>query len=263
MDKSTVATSSETPATGSVPETVPRVAPTTGVSSTDVVQDAATPAAPSVQPAPVSTDVVAPGVPAPLQPTQGNTSAISGLTAWKPAKSTVFWVGEGEDEDNGFIHNRASAWNETWEQTYGGYDDPDDRCGYRPCAFTPKQNPFYVALPYNDLTDDGEQKANAKRMPWYDATLPNYESQMDGRWVAVRNGATVCYGQVRDVGPFEQDDTAYVFGTAQTPKNKQGVGAGLDLSPAMRDCLGVGDVSMLEWRFMSTQAVPAGPWHGW
>lgn len=185
----------------------------------------------------------------------------SGITPFKLATTTVFWVGEGKSTDNGFIDNIASAWDVAWEAHYGGYDDPNDRCGYRPCSFTPKENPFYVALPYSDLTDDGEQKSSAQLMPWYDPELPDDESQLKNRWVEVRHNNTTCYGQVEDVGPFSTDDFAYVFGGVTTPQNTFGEKAGIDLSPAMRDCLiPPDDVFPVSWRFVMSEAVPVGPW---
>src|SRR5438874_2455120 len=69
-------------------------------------------------------------------------------SSWKPAIATVFWVGEGPTADNGFIANVKNAWDGEWQAHYGGVDDPHDRCGYWPCSFRPRENPFYIALPY-------------------------------------------------------------------------------------------------------------------
>ena len=89
-----------------------------------------------------------------------------GVDQWKPAIATVFWVGEEAAPDNGFIHNKASAWDVNWQKSFGGIDDPKDRCGYRPCAFKPLENAFYVALPYNDITDAGIRKEDTSFIPW-------------------------------------------------------------------------------------------------
>lgn len=179
---------------------------------------------------------------------------------WKQAIATVFWAGEGESSDNGFIQNRASAWDEEWSTHFGGVDDPDKRCGYRPCAFVPKQNPFYVALPYIERNEDDTVKASARRIPWYSDMLFENGVLLKNHWVEVRSGATSCYGQWEDVGPFETDDFAYVFGEAPSPKNTVDARAGIDLSPAMRDCLKVDDVSTVAWRFVDATHVPQGPW---
>jgi hypothetical protein len=177
--------------------------------------------------------------------------------SWKRGVATVFWVGEDEASDNGFIHNRSSAWDVDWEEHFGGVDDPETRCGFEPCGFVPKENPFYIALPYNDL-ERGRKKENAHIIPWNDPSVK--KSVVKNRWIAVRSKAKVCYGQWQDVGPFEENDTEYVFGDAETPKNTLGMRAGIDLSPAMRDCLGVGDVSTVEWRHVDDEDVPQGPW---
>ena len=65
--------------------------------------------------------------------------------------ATVFWIGEPGSEENGYIPNNSSAWDDLWLQHYGGVDDPSNRNGYFPANFTPKENPFYIALPYNDF----------------------------------------------------------------------------------------------------------------
>jgi hypothetical protein len=179
---------------------------------------------------------------------------------WKKAIATVFWVGEGESTENGYIHNRASAWDEQWEKSFGGEDDPENRCGFNPCSFTPKQNPFYVALPYIERNEDETVKKSARAIPWYTDALFRNGTLLRGRWVEVRSGSVSCFGQWEDVGPFETDDFAYVFGTADTPQNVVDARAGIDLSPALRDCLRVEDVSTVEWRFVGGNTVPVGPW---
>lgn len=177
---------------------------------------------------------------------------------WKRGIATVFWVGEGEGEDNGFISNVPSAWDEDWMEHYGGVDSRDNRCGFQPCAFVPKENPFYVALPYNDLEDDGRKKANAVGIPWNDPSAT--KSVLKNRWIEVRHEGTVCYGQWQDVGPFEEDDIEYVFGDAPNPKNQYGEKAGIDLSPALADCLGVDGSDGVQWRHVEFKNVPTGDW---
>jgi hypothetical protein len=179
-------------------------------------------------------------------------------TKWKAAIATVFWVGEGPAPDNGFISNVKGAWDENWVESFGGVDQPHSRCGFLPCAFKPKENAFYVALPYDDLTEYGLRKRNASVVPW---NRPGARtSVLKNRWIAVQARDVVCYGQWQDVGPFEHDDAAYVFGAAPEPSNRRGVSAGIDLSPAMRDCLGVGHVSRVMWRHVEAVDVPDGPW---
>jgi hypothetical protein len=189
-------------------------------------------------------------------PTQQASSPASG----KRAVTTVFWVGERADRDNDYISNAESAWDRRWEEHFGGYDDPDDRCGYRPCGFEPDENPFYVALPYNDLDDDGDRKDSASDVPWFGAQQTPGGSILKDHWVAVSHKGTTCYGQWEDVGPNNESDFAYVFGSASEPENTFGEDAGLDVSPAMRDCLGMDDVAVTTWRFADADEVADGPW---
>jgi hypothetical protein len=48
------------------------------------------------------------------------------------------------------VANRTSSWDKQWTRSYGGFDDPNSahRSNYIPVKFTPRQNPFYCALPY-------------------------------------------------------------------------------------------------------------------
>ena len=121
-----------------------------------------------------------------------------------------------------------------------------------------ERNPFYVALPYDDLTEDRRRKNTTTIFPW--TTGHPTRSALKNRWLAVRASGRTCYGQWQDVGPFQSDDAAYVFGEAALPINTIGEKAGIDLSPAVRDCLGVGDVSEVLWRHIEADEVPRGPW---
>jgi hypothetical protein len=184
--------------------------------------------------------------------------SLSNIPSWHDAiAATVFWVGETASSDNGGIANAASAWDDYWALHYGGIDDPQHRRGYLP-MFAPKENPFYVALPLNDFDEDGGPiPAIASSVPW--ASAADGESVLKNQWVEIRHDGTSVFAQWEDVGPFLEDDRAYVLGGAR-PANTHGVGAGIDLSPAVRDYLGVGDVSVVEWRLVRDDAVPKGPW---
>ena len=171
-------------------------------------------------------------------------------------RATVFWVGEGATSDNEYISNTVSAWDRNWQENYGGVDNPDSRDGYHPSGFEPKQNPFYFALPYNDLKGDKSRKENSKSIPWYSATSAEGVSIVKNRWIQVSTEEKTCYAQWEDVGPGETDDFDYVFGNA-SPKNSR---YGIDLSPAVRDCLDVGGLSTVWWQFIDNKNVPAGPW---
>jgi hypothetical protein len=175
--------------------------------------------------------------------------------------ATLFWAGEEADKDNKDISNLPSAWDEKWSGHYGGVDDPKKRNGYLPAKFTPKENPFYFALPYNDFTKNGKRKQEvATLVPWAkDAAWGKNESVLKNHWVKVSKGDKVVYAQWEDVGPFNEDDTAYVFGGAQ-PKSKTNKHAGIDLSPAVNDYLGLKDIDTVDWQFVDAKDVPDGPW---
>ncbi len=172
--------------------------------------------------------------------------------------ATIFWVGETPTSSNAYIPNMASAWDSHWQDHYGGVDRGTDRCGFQPCAFGSKENPFYIALPYNDLNPQGHRKPSAANIPWFES-VKQQTSVLKNHWVAVTFAKTTCYGQVEDVGPYEHDDFDYVFGTAHQ-KNQFGQKAGIDISPAVRDCLGMKDNELVDWQFVDDQAVPPGPW---
>ncbi|MCS7092535.1 MAG: hypothetical protein NZM26_04235 [Patescibacteria group bacterium] len=182
----------------------------------------------------------------------------------KGITATVFWVGEpvgnGSSEDNSI-----SAWDDEWLKNYGGYDDPINRNGYYPVGFKPLQNPFYLDLPYNDFDWNGKRKDNAyKVVPWAkEKVWGERESMMKNRWVKISKDGITCYGQIQDAGPYEYDDHEYVFG-GKPPKNKLANNAGMDVSPALRDCLKFNGINNAEnkvnWQFVDEEDVPDGPW---
>ena len=63
--------------------------------------------------------------------------------------------------------------------------------------------------------------------------------------------------------PFRTDHGQYVFGN-ERPKRNLNKGAGLDVSPAVRDFLGLKPTDVTDWRFVEFSEVPRGPWstHG-
>jgi hypothetical protein len=174
--------------------------------------------------------------------------------------ATIFWIGEKGGEDNGGIPNLDSVWDDMWLEHYGGVDDPDDREGYRPASFVPLENPFYAALPYNDFDEDGKKKSGIEKyIPWVDGSESPYESVCKNRWIEVVYGDRKVYVQWEDAGPFGENDIDYVFSDAE-PANGINDSAGIDLSPAARDYLGMGDMAKVSWRFVDEKDVPEGPW---
>jgi hypothetical protein len=178
--------------------------------------------------------------------------------------TTVFWVGE-EPTVNNPVPNTASSWDASWSKSFGGYDDPDpsDRIGYLPKGFSPRQNPFYIALPYNDVVEEKTKDSAIKNIPWFhEAYYREGRSVLKGRWIAIRRGDKVCFGQWEDCGPFGTDDWKYVFGDKQPATTGNG-GAGLDVSPAIRDYLDFRYSTKTDWRFVELYEVHDGPWKNW
>jgi hypothetical protein len=181
---------------------------------------------------------------------------------WHPQiVTTVFWIGETPAGNNP-IPNRSSAWDSNWARNFGGSDSPEpsERRGFIPTRFTPRQNPFYIALPFNDVSGGRTKSESPKIIPWFHETFEKSgQSVLKGRWVAIRNGNRICYAQWEDVGPFRSDHWEYVFGTDR-PRRNLNRGAGLDVSPAVRDFLQLGSSGLTDWRFVDFQEVPSGPW---
>lgn len=177
--------------------------------------------------------------------------------------TTVFWVGEAPTQGNP-TPNHVSSWDTRWVHNYGGYDDPrrvNRGWDFSPKGFAPGLNPFYIALPYNDVLRAGRTKSEAaKVVPWFKSRFRKQgHTVLRGQWVAIRHGGKTCYAQWEDCGPFETSDWMYVFGKAR-PRNRNNNGAGLDVSPAVRDFLGMGSGAHCDWRFMDIRHVPRGPW---
>ena len=207
-----------------------------------------------------------PDAPEPPATTAGRGN-LNNRYPWKNSiVTTVFWVGEAPSGNN-FTPNHASSWDANWAQSYGGFDNPDPaaRRNYLPARFTPRQNPFYVALPYNDVTRGTTKPESRRCIPWFrEAFEREGKSVCRDRWVAVRSrSGKVAYAQWSDCGPFRTDHWQYVFGS-ERPKPNLNKGAGLDVSPAVRDYLGLSSTDLTDWKFVDVRDVPSGPWglHG-
>jgi hypothetical protein len=61
------------------------------------------------------------------------------------------------------------------------------------------------------------------------------------------------------VGPFRADHWQYVFGNERPIPNRNH-GLGLDVSPAVRDFLGMSGMDVCDWKFVDLPEVPNGPW---
>ncbi|MGY1594281.1 hypothetical protein ACI79D_20080 [Geodermatophilus sp. SYSU D00708] len=196
--------------------------------------------------------------------------------------ATTFWVGEIADPDADDGSQLISAYDDNWLESYGGCDgvEIDGVCeterrvasnNYFPTRMTPKQNPFYLDLPFDDVNDPSAAAQRSTVVPW--AHDPGWEEKltdpeqsiMKNRWVAIRKGERVCYGQIQDAGPSVYDDARYVFGTDDArPANQRFNGAGMDVSPALNGCLGFTDLNgsddRVDWWFVDDADVPDGPW---
>src|SRR5215469_12059582 len=166
---------------------------------------------------------------------------------FKKTMTTIFWIGEKANAENAFIANHESFWDPNWQKNFGGVDSPANRNGYMPSAFRPRQNPFYVALPYGETDDNGALKESAKMIPGYGTDQTPITKN---RWVEIRRKGKSCFAQWQDVGPYEADDFDWVFGDSTRPKNTFGLKAGLDISPAAAQYLGMDDSGITEWRFV-------------
>src|SRR5207244_12524649 len=82
--------------------------------------------------------------------------------------TTIFWIGEKPSENNP-VPNLSSSWDKEWSKSYGGLDDPNTagRQDYTPVKFTPRQNPFYCALPYNDKAATRHRPEASQATPWF------------------------------------------------------------------------------------------------
>ena len=213
--------------------------------------------------------VVIPTSNRPTTPVRPVNQANGILYPWRQnITATVFWIGEDPTQNNP-TPNHKSSWDQAWKQNYGGFDDPDPsariadhRTGeFRPRAFTPRLNPFYIALPYNDVAGWSRHKPEASKViPWFSRMNPKPgKTVLKGRWVQIYNGKRSCYAQWEDCGPWETDDWQYVF-QGKPPRNKSNKGAAIDISPSVRDYLDLQSGQKCHWRFVEAAQVPYGPW---
>ncbi len=166
---------------------------------------------------------------------------------WHTVTSTVFRAGENAIQGGG-IANYRSAWDSRWLEHFGA-----DGLG---------QNPWYVALPVNDVSSFHTTKPEAaKFIPWFrSAYIRPGQSVCKGRWVEIRKRNRSCWAQWEDVGPFHVDSWSYVFGNDQ-PEPNRNRNTGIDLSPAVQMYLGLGGIDQVSWRFTEFNGVPSrGPW---
>ena len=196
--------------------------------------------------------------------TQGNRPSPGAYPWHFDITATYFYIGERASKNNP-VPNTASSWDSAWDDNYGGFDDPNpanrDPRTYAPLGFTPQLNPFYIALPYNDIDKGGPKPEASRVIPWYRHYKDGkYESVCRGTWVQIYYNGRYCFAQWEDCGPFRTDDWQYVF-MGKRPQNTANKCAGIDISPAVRDYLGIkGGTATVHWRFVDFHRVPGGPW---
>ena len=137
--------------------------------------------------------------------------------------TTYFWIGQGGTSISS-TQNIMSAWDQFWKKNFGGIDCPDQRKDAKkfreaslPRKFAPTLNPFYVALPFNDIAFP---KKSRKWVYWWDEEKfrkGRFESQCKGRWVMIKFNNKICYAQWEDVGPLRYDHAEYVLATSGPP----------------------------------------------
>lgn len=298
---STAATGTEAPPTTS---TEPSVTVIPGPTTTTVVPTPTVTAQPpttvvvpppvTVTPTPTTTTVVPPPPPGRTYPWHNN------------IVSTTFWVGEIFDPALPDGSQVCSTYDSKWALHWSGIQtgtvpanadgcpgSPKGGCdgapgankcatearhvenGYFPVhsSVVPRENPFYLDLPFDDVNDTTGFKTRCTTIPW--ANDVGYKgkcadenfSYMKNRWVRIvgPNGTT-CYGQIEDAGPSSGSayhDSVYVFGSNDArPAHKDFNNAGLDVSPALNGCLGFaqldGENDHVKWQFVDSP--PAGPW---
>jgi hypothetical protein len=179
--------------------------------------------------------------------------SLHNIYAWK-ANITAgeFWIGENGD--------KASAWAADWVRENGGADSPDDRNGYAAGEHASRVNPFYVALPFDDLKHPDLAQ---KWLPKGWARAPKNGKAVSAckdRWVELKNArGDDCFAQWEDAGPGADAQPEYVFGD-KGPKIPEM--PGIDVSPAVAAYLGLADAGpkIVAWRFVDDADVRPGAW---
>jgi hypothetical protein len=174
--------------------------------------------------------------------------------------TTEFWIGEGGSSVSS-TDNVASSWDQDWLSNNHGSDSPYNRNGYAAGSHASTLNPFYVALPFNDLVFPDKAREWLPR-GWHRPPKDGKEvSACKDRWVEIKNAqGRTCYAQWEDVGPLRYDNAEYVFGN-ERPSGMGGDRAGLDVSPAVAEYLGIdGKNRITSWRFVDDEDVLPGQW---
>ena len=135
---------------------------------------------------------------------------------------------------------------------------------------TPRQNPFYLDLPFDDINNPTAFAQRGSVVPW--AHEPGLSGRagdrsvsfMKNRWVKISEATGSATARSRT--PGRATTTTRRTSSAATtdgPKNSRYNGAGMDVSPALNGCLAFADLNgaddRVDWRFVDDADVPAGP----
>ena len=175
--------------------------------------------------------------------------------------TTMFYIGEGGSSISS-TDNKASSFDAEWVSSNHGTDSPYDRNGYASGSHASTVNPFYIALPFNDLVYPDKAR---EWLPsgWHRPAKDGKPvSACKDRWVEIKaedGSGHVCYAQWEDVGPLRYDHAEYVFGPERPDTYTK---AGLDVSPAVAQYLGLDGQkhATTRWRFVDDEDVPPGAW---
>ena len=184
---------------------------------------------------------------------------------WKTNVGTiVFWVGE-EQSAGKTSPQHQSVWDKDWLKNFGGVDTPESaaRHDYIPVSFVPGQNPFYCALPYNDV-EHGQFKPEAPTViPWFKQDIRsrvNLCARIAGSPYARGIESATRNGKI--AARFAPTISTDVFQN-ERPTQNASHDAGLSVSPAVRDHLGLAPAEVTDWRFVEVSDVPPGPWRNY
>ncbi len=128
--------------------------------------------------------------------------------------TTLFWIGKSMKKAHGTRLGQppTEGLTEPKKEFFAGNQTRQ--------RFVPRQNPFYVALPYNDLIRNQFRPEAPLVIPWFQQTYTGPGvSVCRHRWVAIRKGDRTCYAQWEDCGPYREDHFQYVF-QDERPKPK-------------------------------------------
>ena len=108
--------------------------------------------------------------------------------------ATTFWVGEIFDPHSPNGSQVISTYDARWMHHYGGCDGvvTAGRCeterrvaanGFFPTRMTPRENPFYLDLPFDDVNNAAAFSQRAQVIPWADD--PGYAGHATTRRSAI------------------------------------------------------------------------------